>query len=139
MTEAQAVEAVLEAWKAGWAALHPADVPYTEDNEAFTAPTTWARITIVHSFRQQITLGPIGSRRYEHRGQIAVQLFGDIDRGRLQLSTLADDVRKVLEGVAILVGSEALDTYGGTTREQPTDGRWNQSTVVIPFKYYEVR
>lgn len=145
MTEAQAVEAIAEAWQDGWELLHPDDpadpdyVPYVYDNEELTAPALWARVTIAHSVAVVGTMGPAGARRFDRRGNIAVQLFGDVNVGRLQLSCLADDVRSVLEAKPILSGSDVLVTFAGTTREGKTDGRWNQSMIVIPFRYYEQR
>jgi len=138
VTEAQAVEAIAELWATGWVALHPTDVPFVLDNEQLTAPTTWARVTIVHTAGQQASMGPAGSRRFERRGQIAVQLFGDVNKGRAQLSGLADDVRTVLEAKELIVAGQVLWTIAGTTREVNTDQRWAQCLVVVPFRYYHV-
>lgn len=139
MTEAQAVEAILEAWKPAWALLHPSDCPVVYDNTTLTAPTTWGRLTIVHTVRNQISMGPKGSRRFQSKGRIAVQLFGDVNRGRAQVSGLADDVRAVLESIALVVTGQPLCTYGATTNEQKTDGRWFSSLVLVPFDYYDIR
>lgn len=142
MTEAQAVEAIQEAWEAGWEALHPADpndpdhVPYVFDNEAAPTEATWARVAIVPTVRDQTSLGPPGSRRYEQRGQIAVQLFGPVDAGRGPLVTLADDVRTVLEGKSLGGG---VYTEGAATRAIPATGDWDMLVVTVPFAFYEQR
>lgn len=139
VTETQANEAILEAWKAGWDPLHPADAPYTFENEVYTAVPQWVRVAIVTTARAQLTLGPIGTRRFQTKGQIAVQLFVDLNQGTKQRSILADDVRKVFEGTAIVVGAESIDLYDGATLAPSTDGRWLMATVVIPFIYFELR
>jgi len=131
----------------GWLLLHPNDptdpdyVPIAFDNEAFTAPTSWVRVSVVNTVRQQTTSGPNGTRRVEQRGRLAVQLFADVDQGGLDLAGLADDVRKVLEGKAITV----LDEDTGTTEQialfetssspAPTDGRWTMGIAVTTFLY----
>lgn len=140
MTEAQATTAIFEWWKAQWAILHPSDVPYTFDNEAFTSVSKWARVALGGFVRNQTSLGPPGTRRYEARGNIGIQLFSDVDKGALELAALADDVRKVYESVLIPVSAgDNVNTYAGSTRPVTTDGRWNMSLVVVPFSFYEQR
>ena len=141
MTEAQALEAIEEFWEAGWELLHPEDpndpdhVPFTLGNEAATGVALWARVTILHSTRVQTTIGPPGTRRYEVRGRVAVQLFADVDHGDKPLAELADDVRTVLQGKAIAVGSENINLFEAATTPNDTDGRWNQCTVSTAFLY----
>jgi hypothetical protein len=135
MTEAQAIEAITQRWITAWPALQPL-VPYTFENEAYLAVDTWVRVTLVHAAREQATMGSTGNRRFEARGAILVQLFGAVDVGRRPLAQLADSVRSVFEGQRI--GTE-ITTYGGSTRELPTDGRWARSSVSIPVWYDEQR
>lgn len=141
VTEAQAVEAMLEFWQDGWEALHPDDpidpdyVPYTLDNEAMAAVTKWARVTIVNTVRTQTTSGPKGTRRYEQRGRIAVQLFGDVDKGSLELVALGDDVRKVLQGQAVVVADQEIALFEANAVPAGTDGRWNMRLVTVGFMY----
>lgn len=139
MTEAQAIEAIAQRWKDGWEALQPT-VPYTFEDEFFEAPTVWARVTVRHSVRQQISAGDVGTRRFEHRGNVFVQLFGDVDRGRAQLAGLADNARSVFEAKRIVVDAndDKLTLYSASSRESPTDGRWAQHTVTVPFVYYQL-
>jgi hypothetical protein len=146
VTEAQAVEAIMARWEQGWTALHPDDptspdyVPFTLENEAMASAPTWARVSIVHSTRVQVSMGPPGTRRFEVRGYIAVQLFGDVNKGRGELAELSDDVRKVYEGQLVTVGvGDNVYAYAGSTRELPTDGHWYMQLVTVPFMYYEQR
>lgn len=135
MTEAQAIEAVLQRWIDAWPGLQPT-VPYTFDNESFEGVASWARVSLVHRSREQVTMGGAGSRIFDARGSIVVELYGDVDAGRRPLATLADSVRSVLEARRI---GDFLVTHAGATRELPTDGRWARSSVVVPFWYDETR
>lgn len=141
MTEAQATEAILEAWEDGWGELHPNDpldpdyVPFTLDNEAFTAVPNWVRVTIVNTVRTQTTSGPKGTRRFEQRGRIAVQLFASVDAGSKPIAELADDVREVFEGEAIVVAGQEIALFEAESRPIPTDGAWNMALVTIGYCY----
>ncbi len=140
MTEAQAVEAIFERWTTQWAILHPSDVPFTFDNEEFTGVPKWVRVAVGGFVRNQVSIGPTGVRRYEARGNIGVQLFGNVDKGAYEVASLADDVRLVLEGQLIAASSgDSVYTYAGSTRPIATNGNWNMSLVVIPFSFYEQR
>lgn len=144
MTEAQAIEAMQEAWVSslsGWPSLHP-DVPFVLDDEEFQAPATWARFSIVHTVSNQISMGGPGQRRFERRGRIAVQLFGEVNQGSAQLAGFADDVRTLLECKSIIVApNDYVRTYAGTTTKPSggTDGRWAMRLVTIPYWYTETR
>jgi hypothetical protein len=152
VTESQAVEAILEQWDAGWEAKHPGSrlpfnlsqplcVPWTTRNEAAASDQlgplgAWARIAVRHAVSQQITMGPIGSRRFQRSGNVFVQLFGPVNTGQALLASLADDVRSVMEGPQ-LGGDLVIDA--GSTREGDEDGQWCMSVVVLPFRYVETR
>ena len=135
MTEAQAVEAIYEAWNAAWPSLH-AGMEIVYGNEAASAADTWARVTVTPTTRQQITMGPVGSRRYENRGYIAVQLYTPVDKGDALLRGLCDDARSVLEGIG---SSDNVVTFGAVTAHIATDGRWYYATVTVPALWYEQR
>lgn len=138
MTEAQAIEAILQYWEAGWAPLNPA-IPWTADGEVFEAVTSFVEVQISHSDRHQVTIG--SNRRFATTGTIQVVLHGDINVGRQALAELADDVRAVLEGVAItaLGIDEPVVTFAGSTQNETTEGRWMMSTVSVPFRYDRIR
>lgn len=135
MTEAQAVEAMTQAFITGWGAAQPS-VPYTLDNELGATSGEWVRFSITHTTRSQSTMGPSGARRFETRGFMFVQIFTDVNVGRKRVAELADSVRTVLDSKSISVsGEEPITTREAATRESPTDGRWSMSTVTVPFDY----
>ena len=137
MTEAQAIEAILQRWADTWPGLQAA-VPYTFGNEVLEAAAIWARVTVIPTVREQTTMGPAGARKFEDRGHIFVQLFGAIDVGDKPLALLAADVRTVFE--ARRIGTPAdINTYAGTPGRVSSDGRWAMRTVTIPFRCVETR
>lgn len=135
---------MLDAWEDRWLVLHPAEttdpdyVPYVFDNEAATGVTRWARVTVVETSRLQTTSGPIGSRRFEVRGRIAVQLFADVDQGALELAELADDVREILQGKAIAVGNQEIALFESQSNPATTDGRWFMKLVTTSYLYTQI-
>ncbi len=154
MNESQAHQAILDLWEDGWDELHPQDVddpdyvPYTYDNESFTTDAlgelgAWVRVTIQHSTRRQTTMGSAPYRKWENNGRVFVQIFTPVDQGRALKSSLADDVRTVLEGKRM----EDMRTHEAVTRGEAwfatgpssEDGVWAQSTVVVSFVYTETR
>lgn len=147
MTEAQAVEAVYGAFAAGWATLH-SGMEIVLGNESASAADTWARVTVIPTTRPQGSLGPPGSKRFENRGYVAVQLFVPSDGGDKPLRSLADDARTVLESVNLpqrdgsgnpLVGGENVVTFGSVTANIGTDGRWYFATVTVPYLFWSQR
>jgi hypothetical protein len=144
VTEAQAIEALTQRWIDAWpGATSPSTVPYTFRGETFDAVATWARVTFRPLVRVQATMGPVGGRRFEDRGQIFVQLFADIGTGDLLLAQLAGAVRTVYEsrtiGTAELVTFAATRRAGGDRDSRLGDGRWEMSVVQIPYWFDETR
>ena len=135
MTEAEAIEAITQRWIDAWPGLQPA-VPYTFTNEAFDAVDNWARVTVLHTSRVQVTAGAAGSRKFEVTGRIQVQLFGSLDVGERSLALMAGHVRTVLEGRRI--GDDVV-THAAASRETTTDGRWAMKIVSVPFRYHDTR
>lgn len=141
MTEAQAVEAMLEHWENGWEGLHPEDpddpdhVKVVYDNEAAVGVPLWARVTIIETLRQQTTSGPKGTRRFEVRGRIAVQLFAEVDQGSGPITALSDDVRTVLQGQTIAVGSEEIALFETVGAAITTDARWAMRLIATTYLY----
>lgn len=146
MTEAQAIEVMVEAWASAWAILQPS-VTYGLDNETFrSADPLWARVLVRHTTSQQLTQGPKGARRFVRHGNIIVQLFGDIDAGRAPVAALVGSARAALEAQDLGSsgpGSDVVTTLAGATGEviasKTTEGKWWQQNLTIPFRYYETR
>jgi hypothetical protein len=145
VTEAQAIEAILQHWRDEWEWLHPADedhedhIPWVAENEVKDSAETWARITVVPTASNQATMGLV--RRFSRRGQIAVQLFARPNAGPGTLARLADDVRTIFEGRRISTAGidEPVCTYAGSTNPTQADGAWSMCLVTIAFRYDQQR
>lgn len=139
MTEADAVEAMTQTFLTAWSVAQPT-VPVLLENEVGATADAWARFSIIHTTREQTTHGPTGGRRFEARGYMFVQVFGGVDGGRRLTSQLADSARAALDSIRIAVAGddEPINTYAGASRESPTDGRWFQTTITVPFVYYSI-
>lgn len=147
MTEAQAQEAIAAAFVTGWAAAHPT-MKVVLGNEANVADDTWVRLSIPQRDRAQGSMGPVGSRRYDNRPLIAVQLYTPVDQGDAPLNALIDDVRTLMEGTSCpqrdgsgnpLAGGESVVTFSAPARGFLTDGRWSYCTVVIGSLWFQMR
>jgi len=140
VTESQAVEAILQLWKAGWEALHPADtaqatsVPWCTDDERYSpdnlgALGCWARIVYRPATDEQLTQGPLAMN--EAAGVIIVQLFGPLNEGTAKLTGLADDVRTVLKRKR----SGELRTHDAPSSKPASDGEWAMRVVTVECRY----
>ena len=140
MTEAQAIETLAARWKASWEALQPT-VPYALGNEA--QPTagvvTFANMMLSGPIAtRQLTQGPIGSRKFERRGAVAVKLFGSVDVGDSTLALLVGDVKTTLESQPLGNAGDLLYTSSCATTAAK-QGSWYTRMVTIPFTFYETR
>jgi hypothetical protein len=133
VTEAQVIEVLTQRWVDTWPGLSA--VPFTFDNEIADGAESYARVSFVPTVRNQATMGDVGGRRFEMRGQIFVSLFGPVNVGVKALYELAGHVRTVYEALNI----SGIHTYAGSTRRSPSDGVWDQVTVTIPYLADEVR
>lgn len=134
MTEAQAVEAILQHWKTNWEALHP-EIPWTTDNEFKTAEARFVRIAIVHTASRNIAYGTV--TRKARMGRVAVQLFARPDEGLGAIAELADGARSVLENRSIYTAGvdEPVSTYAGESINMETDAAWQMQVVQVGFRY----
>lgn len=138
-------EAILSRWIAQWVDSGSPRTPYTFENEKSAPPEavaqaafgtdtgSWVRLSVRNTYSAQETLGPVGSRKFERRGDIHIQIFVPVDRGTADADTLLGQARAVFEGARF----SGITCYAGTPKEVGVDGRWYQVNVVIQFTYYE--
>jgi hypothetical protein len=136
VTEAQAEEAILQAWNTGWTALHP-EVPYTTENAVDNSLTEYARITIAPTLRQNVSIPPIRKANY---GVIAVQLFSPAGAGNLRINTLADDARRVLENQNLYSAGidEPVCVFTGSSGRGSSDATWQMKLVTFGYRFDDV-
>lgn len=135
MTEAQALEAIYKTFTDAWAASHATDCPIALEGESFQALAQWVRFSVVFDDRAQRSMGGAGNRRVGMTGNVAVQVFCDVNAGVLARATLCDDVRSALElkSIAVAGSNEPVRVFAGASRNPATDGRWMMQLVVLPF------
>jgi len=137
--------AILSRWTVQWVDGASPLTPYTFENERSAPPEavaqaafgmdtgSWVRLTVRNTVSQQETLGAVGFRKFERKGDIHLQIFVPVDRGTADADTLAMQARAVFEGARF----SGVVCYAGLSKEVGPDGRWYQVNVVIPFTYYE--
>jgi hypothetical protein len=142
VTEAEAIETICARFATSWGATQ-SSVPFALGNEALPAAgvAQFAALSFGNLASKQITQGPEGSRRFEHRGQVMVKLFGALDAGDAPLAALLASVKTALDSQS-LGGSptvQALQTYAASAPAPQKQGAWYTRVVAIPFVYYETR
>lgn len=138
MTEKQAHEAIAQRFKTQWATLHPT-IPIVFSNEIGSSTDEWVRIAFVPALSRQSALGAV--KRWTRTGTIGVQIFSPASAGTARCSELADDVRTVLEGQFLTVGSDEspVVTYAGSSGSPLSDGNWFMETVTVPYSHDQLR
>lgn len=111
-------------------------------NEAFDPPVgaTWARVSVQHVDSLQESLGKVGTRRFNRKALLFVQLFAPLDSGLNDLDTKAQIVRTTFEGTRIQSAGEDIRINAVDVAEiGPTDDGWYQMNVSAPVDYTEIR
>lgn len=142
MTEAEAIETICARFSTSWGSTQPG-VKFALGNEALPAAgeVQFAALSFGNLTSKQITQGPEGSRRFEHRGSVMVKLFGALDAGDAPLATLFASVKTALDSQNLGGSSsvQPLQTYAASAPAPQKQGAWYTRVVSIPFVYYETR
>lgn len=138
-----AEDAIMKRWLTEW----DARTFTTFENAQFTPPpllepggelveVAWARVLIRAKESMQETLGPPGSRRFQRKSEVFVQLFVPVDTGTAEANTLAQIARAVFEGVKI---NSDIHFGAGIIEPIGVTDRWYQVNVTVPFDYWETK
>lgn len=137
MTEADANEAIVQAWRTGWDALHGSLTldPVTDvlEGEIGESGTEWVRLAVVPSVSQLQTLD---AAQRERNAFISVQIFTLPTGGTRRASELVDDVRSVLEAKVFASGGECVWTMAASSQPGQSDGAWLMRIVTVPCRWY---
>lgn len=137
MTDADANEAIAQAWRAGWDALHGSATadPVTDvaEGEIGSSGAEWVRFAIVPGPSQLQTLD---AAQRERTAIIAIQIFTLPTSGTRRASVLVGDVRSVLEAKVFTSGSERIWTMAASSSNAPSDGAWLMRVVTVPVRWY---
>jgi len=115
---------------------------YCFDNETFDPPVegTWARVSVRHLDSSQESLGKAGTRRFNRRALLFVQLFAKLNAGVKDLDDKTQVVRTAFEGARINSAGEDIRMNAvGVTEIGPTDDGWYQYNVEAAVDYTEIR
>lgn len=141
MTLAEARKAIVERFLAVWELLDPT-VPLALDNEQLRPPadgSAHARLSIRVAASGQATLAPVGSREFQRRGAVFVQIFTAVDEGTATADAYAQTAGDVFEGVSF----DGLHFQAVVTRnpvpDRGTQGRYWMTVVECPFWFHETK
>lgn len=138
MTDADANEAIAQAWRSGWDALHGSLTldPVTDvlEGEIGESNTEWVRFSIVPMPSQLQTLD---AAQRERTAIISVQIFTLPASGTRRASELIDDIRSVLEAKVFSSGSERIWTLAASAQNGQSDGAWLMRIVTVPARWYD--
>jgi hypothetical protein len=129
----QAREAVYERWRVLWAAR----TIWTFENEKFTEPkgAVWVRVSVRNLAGGQKSQGPKGSRKYERKAAIYLQIFVPKETGMDDSGNHAEYALGIYEGESF----SGLFCFDGSVRELPDEEVWQSTLVEIFFDYEEIK
>ncbi|MEO7095152.1 MAG: hypothetical protein ABI175_17965, partial [Polyangiales bacterium] len=137
MLDADANEAISQAWAIGWDAIHGDSsgdaVADVLEGEIGDAGSEWVRMAIVPSVSQLQTLD---AQQRERTAIISVQIFTLPVSNTRRVSELVDDVRSVLEAKVFASSSERIWTMAATATPGVNDGAWVMRLVTVPCRWY---
>lgn len=136
MTPEQAVDAILDIFKAAWDLTGHIAIYDDKPGEIPPSETPWARVTIKHATGGQSSLsGASGTKRFTERGNLFVQIFtpvGDGSTACYQLAKLVRDAYRDARDPDVWFRNVFLEEIG-------ISGAFRQTNVRATFTYDEVR
>lgn len=132
----------MEKWDVGPISL------YTFDNEKFTPPDTqgvdepwlrnkrWVRLCVRHADSRQKTIGPVGSRKFEHTARVVLQIFTAPNSGTKDADFLNQAFQECFD-----TDLARGDVFGGESsyRERGTADGWFMAESSVTYTYDEIR
>ena len=132
MTINEAREVMYQLFATGWGNT----TAYTFENEDYDPPALlpWARVSVLHEFAGQETLGAVGNRRFQRTGRVFVQINVPKNAGMSQLDGLLVKAKDIFEGVHSTVWfRDVMFSVLGT------NGKWLAGLMEAQFYYDEVK
>lgn len=112
-------------------------IEFTLDNEKFTPPidASWVRLSVRNTDAGQETLGNIGSRKFERKGSIIVQVFTSTNSGVVTSDSLCLQAQNIFEATSF----EGVICNNSVIREVGVSDGYYQQIVEINFSYNEIK
>lgn len=147
LTRTQARDEMLNRVKAAFASLDP--VVVAPENivwensaagqkpaETEEPPPAWARVTLQHASGGQASLtGALGTKLYDRRGLLTIQLFTRYD-GLITADAAAESIEDFFINNA---SDSEVEYFNVVSQEVGEEGPWFQTNIVIDFEYRQVR
>lgn len=108
------------------------------ENEKYKTLSDFIRVSIrTYDFDQE-TLGAVGQRKFQRRGDISIQIFTERNKGVQDANVIKEELISILEGKSGLGGT---NVYTGPMRSSfvGQDGRFRQENINIEFTFFETR
>ena len=120
---------------------------YTFDNEKFTPPDPespltansgkrWVRLCVRHSDSRQKTIGPVGSRKFEHIARVVLQIFTVPNTGTNDPHGLN---RALPERFHTNLTRRDACRGQSSYRERGTAEGWYMAEATVTYTYDEIR
>ena len=136
MTPEQAVDAILDIFKAAWDPTGFAAVYGDKPGTKPPSEALWARATIQHATGDQSSLaGETGTRRYTEEGTLTVQVFAPVGDGSTECyraATLVRDAYRDARHPNVWFRNARIQEVGAS-------GAFDQINVLATFSYDTVR
>lgn len=141
-TRKAAITEILGLFRTAWLGASQADnqVKYDNVGKSTTPPsgdTPWARVILRHTTSEQGTLaGAVGTRRFDRKGILTIQIFVPPGKGLAETVDLPKILQDAYEGVETANGAWFRDVV---VNEVGPDGDFYQTNVVALFEYDEIK
>jgi len=105
--------------------------PNVDSEQPTDVNLPWARVTILHGDREQVTLGATGTRVFRRSGMVIVQIFTPLRKGMVLSDHLSTVLEDAFDGVQTANGIWFRDVK---TNEIGPE-KWQQVNVIMEFQY----
>ncbi len=138
MKQSQATELLDQRIRDVWLPLVGA-VPYALNNETFRPDSRpFARFIVAGVAPEQRSMGPVGSRRFQYRGTLVAQLFGELDAGTAGVDALVDAVRTAFQSLHLGTAGDPLWTKEATAANHVQREGLHMVAVSVPFVFFNI-
>ena len=121
--------------------LAPTGYEWTTPNVPFKPPNEkpWARLNIRFYTSRQRSIGPKGTRRFETRGAIIIQVFNPIGKATKNQTQMTQVITDGFQGERLpntsVVFGDVLERDIGPDPHGP----WDQTNIEIEFRFSKIK
>lgn len=111
---------------------------YSFDNEQTEAPVgaeSWCRFVIQETESQQVSLGPVGHRRFDRKGVARLELYCPSDKGMKRRDELVAIFRSLFEGASF----SGIHFTGVQVVDAGIEGAYWRASALGSFWFEEIK